>query len=103
MNKRYVDALEVLQQPGVEKACGHMAYFHILVGMVARQVKGKHQLACQSYERALQIEPDRHDTLYNLANLIKDDQPEDADKLYRRSLAINPAISFNMAQFWGKS
>ena len=41
-----------------------------------------------AYERALQIEPDRHDTLYNLANLIKDDQPEEADQLYLRSLAI---------------
>ena len=47
MNKRYADALEALQRPGVEKACGHMAYFHALVGMVARQVNGKHQLACQ--------------------------------------------------------
>ena len=54
----------------------HMAYFHTLVGMVARQVEGKHQLACEAYERALKIEPNRHDTIYNLANLIKDDQPE---------------------------
>ena len=58
--------------------------------MVARQLKGNHELACQSYERALQIEPDRHDTLYNLANLIKDDQPEKADRLYRQSLRVNP-------------
>ena len=90
MNKRYADALEALQRPGVEKDCGHMAYFHALVGMVARQVDGKHQLARQAYERALQIEPDRHDTIFNLANLIKDHQPEEADKLYRRSLSINP-------------
>ena len=90
MNKRYSDGLEVLQRPGVDQACGHLAYFHTLMGMVARQVHGKHQLACQAYKRALQIEPDRHDTLYNLANLIKDDQPEEADQLYRRSLAINP-------------
>tara|TARA_B100000674_G_scaffold496476_1_gene526796 strand:- start:466 stop:2082 length:1617 start_codon:yes stop_codon:yes gene_type:complete len=90
MNKRYSNALEALQQPGVEKVCGHMAYFHILLGMVARQLKGNHELACQSYERALQIEPDRHDTLYNFANLIKDDQPEKADRLYRQSLRVNP-------------
>ena len=89
MNKRYDDALDALQRPGVESVCGHMAYFHILVGMVARQVNGNHQLACQAYERALQIEPNRHDTLYNLANLIKDDKPDEADKLYRRSLSIN--------------
>ena len=91
MNKRYADALEALQRPGVETACGHMAYFHALVGMVARQIDGNYQLARQAYERALQIEPDRHDTLYNLANLIKDDQPEKADQLYLRSLVINPS------------
>ena len=96
MNKCYSEALEVLQRPGVETACGHMVYFHTLVGMVARQVSGNHELARQSYERALQIEPNRHDTLYNLANLIKEDQPEEADQLYRRSLAINP----NSASTW---
>ena len=90
MSKRYSDALEALERPGVESACGHIAYFHALLGMVARQVEGKHLLARQAYQRALQIEPDRPDTLYNLANLIKDDQPEEADLLYRRSLAINP-------------
>ena len=90
MNHRHGDALEVLQRPGVENACRHMAYFHILLGMVAKQVSGKQQLACQAYKNALEIEPDRHDALYNLANLIKADQPEEADKLYRRSLLINP-------------
>ena len=34
-------------------------------------------LLAMAYQRALQIEPDRYDTLYNLANLIKDDQPEE--------------------------
>ena len=78
-------------RPGVEKACGHFCvFYHTLVGMVARQVDGKHQLACNAYQRALDIEPNRHDTLYNLANLIKADRPEDADSLYRRSLEINP-------------
>ena len=56
--------------------------------MVARQIDGNHQLARQAYERALQIEPDRHDTLYNSKS--EDDQPEKADQLYLRSLAINP-------------
>ena len=46
-------------------------------------------LACDAYQRALDIDPDRHDTLYNLANLIKDERPEDADNMYRRSLQIN--------------
>ena len=99
MNKRYVTALEVLQQPGAEPACGHMAYYHILMGMVARQVPGKHQLACTAYERALDIEPNRHDTLYNLANLIKDEKPEDADSLYRRSLQVNPSSDSSWHNF----
>ena len=90
MNKRYAYALEVLQRPGVEKACGHLAYFYTLLGMVARQVPGNNELACDAYQRALDIEPNRHDTLYNLANLIKSERPEDADRLYRRSLEINP-------------
>ena len=45
------------------------------------------------------IEPNRYDTLYNLANLIKDDQPEDADQLYRRSLVINPFSSSTWHNF----
>ena len=97
MNKRYADALEALQRPGVEAACGHMAYFHSLVGMVARQIDGNHHLARQAYERALQIEPDRYDTLYN-ANLLKDDQPEAGN--YRR-VWQSIQLCFNMAQLWG--
>ena len=99
MMKRYSDALEVLERPGVESACGHLAYFHALLGMVARQVNGKHLLARKAYQRALEIEPDRYDTLYNLANLIKEDQPEEADQLYRRSLAINPRSSSTWHNF----
>ena len=99
MNKRYGDALDALQRPGVEIVCGHMAYFHILVGMVARHVNGQHQLACKAYERALQIEPDRHDTLYNLANLIKDERPDEADQLYRRSLKISPGSASTWHNF----
>ena len=34
MNNRYSDALEALERPGAEAACGHMAYFHALLGMV---------------------------------------------------------------------
>ena len=34
--------------------------------------------------------PQRPDTLYNYANLLKDDQPEKAIELYRRSLALQP-------------
>ncbi|TCD58126.1 tetratricopeptide repeat protein [Synechococcus sp. BS55D] len=96
MTKRHAEGLAALQRPGVEEACGHMAYYHTLVGMVARQLDGQYELACRAYRQALQIEPNRHDTLYNLANLIKDEHPEEADQLYRRSLLINP----NSASTW---
>ena len=96
MKKQYADALGVLQQPGVEEACNSLAYYYTIKGMVARQIKGHRALACSSYRRALQIEPNRPDTLYNLANLIKPDDPEEADRLYRKSLQINP----NSASTW---
>ena len=46
-------------------------------------------LGREAYEKALEIEPDRADTLYNLANLLKDDDQSRADTLYFRSLCIN--------------
>ena len=54
MNQRYGDALEVLQSL-VSNACRHMAYFHILLGMVAKQVSGKQQLACQATRMLLKL------------------------------------------------
>ena len=56
MRNRHSEALEALLGPGVEQACGHIAHFHTLIGMVARHAAGKHQLACQVYENALKIE-----------------------------------------------
>ena len=100
MNNRYGDALEVLQRTGVDAACGHMADFHILLGMVSRQVSGHDKLARHAYERAIDIDPNRSDAIYNLANLIKDDEQEKADILYRRSLAINPASATTWHNLW---
>ena len=42
-------------------------------------------------QRALDIEPDRYDTLYNLANLIKDDSCVKMLIMYRLSLQLNPS------------
>ena len=61
MNKRYAYALEVLQRPGREGMAIWLIF--ILLGMVARQVPGNHELACDAYQRALDIEPNRHDTV----------------------------------------
>ena len=33
--------LRLCSVTGVDEACGHMAHFHILLGMVARQVGGQ--------------------------------------------------------------
>ena len=55
MNERYYDAFDALQQPGVESACGHLAYFHILLGMVARQIDGKHQLGPGRYSYSFTV------------------------------------------------
>ena len=38
-------------------------------------------------------EPDRPDTLYNFANLLKDDEPERAVGFYRRSLKLEPSAA----------
>ena len=44
------------------------------LGWLHGRLTGKHQLGPPPMSVRLLIEPDRHDTLYNLANLIKDDQ-----------------------------
>ena len=73
MNKKYPRLLKFYSDQ-VLKGLWSYGLFSYLIGMAAR-VTGKHELACLAYEQALLIEPDRHDTLYNLANLIKEDQP----------------------------
>ena len=42
MNKSYGEALDTLQRPGWRRPVVIWSYFHALVGMVARQVNGKH-------------------------------------------------------------
>ena len=48
--------------------------------MVARQLPGQQDRALAAYRRALAIDPNRSDTLYNLGNLLKDDDPEEAER-----------------------
>ena len=54
--EKKIHALEALQRSGVEQACGQMAYYHTLVGWLQDRCL-VHQLACQVYQRALDIEP----------------------------------------------
>jgi len=90
---RYPDALKALFEPSVVQACDPLWLYHNLVGMVARKVEGQNARAVKAFERSLELEPDRPDTLYNFANLLKDDDPERAVDLYRRSLVLEPSAA----------
>jgi len=88
--QRHAEAFEILDQPQVCEACAAIAEYHNICGMVARQLPGHEARAQQAYERALELDPNRADTLYNLGNLLKQDHPERAEHFYRRSLVLNP-------------
>ena len=90
MEGRFPNALTSLLEPSVAEASDSIWIYHNLVGMVARQIDGETDRAVKAYERSLELDPSRADTLYNFANLLKDDEPERAVILYRRSLAVEP-------------
>ena len=90
---RYADALNSLLEPSVVQASDGLWIYHNLVGMVARKLDGETGLAARAFERSLQLNPNRADTLYNFANLLKDDDPERAATLYRRSLILEPTAA----------
>ena len=91
MDGCYSEALVSLLESPVASACDSLWVYHNLVGMVARKVDPNIDRAARAYERSLELDPNRADTLYNFANLIKDDDPERAAALYSRSLVIEPA------------
>ena len=93
LDDRYSDALAILLEPSVAKDCDALWMYHNLVGMVARKIEGEVGRAAQAYERSLELDPNRADTLYNYANLLKDDEPERAVPLYRRSLVLEPSAA----------
>ena len=93
LDDRYSDALATLLEPSVAKDCDALWMYHNLVGMVARKIEGEVGRAAQAYERSLELDPNRADTLYNYANLLKDNEPERAVPLYRRSLVLEPSAA----------
>ena len=87
--KRYQECCDVLEREVVVNSCSHSFLYFNLLGMSVRHLHAGESRARVAYEKALEIEPDRADTLYNLANLLKDDDQSRADTLYFRSLCIN--------------
>ena len=62
-------------------------------GMVCRQIPGMENMARKAYEQSIEINPNQNDCLYNLANLIVDDDPHSALDYYIRSLKIQPMMA----------
>ena len=93
MESRYSDALETLLEPSVVKACDSLWIYHNLVGMSSRQIEGQQSRAASAFERSISLDPNRPDTLYNYANLLKDDNPERAVEFYMRSLSLEPSAA----------
>ena len=87
----YSVALASLLEPSVVQASDSLWLYHNLVGMVARKLDGETDRAARAFERSLELDPNRADTLYNFANLLKDDDPDRAVTLYRRSLLLEPS------------
>ena len=89
----YPEALSSLLEPAVVQASDGLWIYHNLLGMIARKLEGETDRAVKAFERSLELDPNRADTLYNFANLLKDEDPERAVTLYRRSLALEPSAA----------
>ena len=87
--KRYQECCDILERNDVKEACSDSFIYFNLFGMSVRYLKSGESRAKAAYEKALLIDPSRADTLYNLANLLKDDDPQRANNLYAQSLFIN--------------
>lgn len=87
--KRYQECCDLLDRDDVFRSCSHSFIYYNLIGMSAKHLENGESKARVAYEKALEIDPSRADTLYNLANLLKDDDHERADQLYRESLLLH--------------
>ena len=62
----------------------------VIAGMCARRLPGQLQAAEQAFLKAIELDPARADSHYNLGNLYNNtDRPEQAVAAYRASLALN--------------
>ena len=87
--KKYQECCDVLEREDIAHACAHSFLYFNLLGMSVRHLPSGESRARAAYEKALIIDPQRADTLYNLANLLKDDDQHRANQLYSESLRIN--------------
>ena len=88
--QRYQECCDVLERKDVESACSQSFIYFNLLGMSARHLPSGESKAKAAYEKALVIDPERADTLYNLANLLKDEDQHRANSLYYKSLLLHP-------------
>ena len=63
--------------------------FFALQGMVLRRVSGGENRALVAYQKALRLDPQRSDVLFNIGNLLKETEPEQALSYYEGSLVLN--------------
>ena len=87
--KRYKECCDLLEQQHIFQACSHSFLYFNLLGMSVKHLKDGEYRAKEAYEKAIEIDPNRPDTLYNLANLVKEDDQQRADRLYLKSLNLN--------------
>lgn len=87
--KRHGEALKRLDT--VEQQLVGDARYWILRGMVCKQLPQGGTVALESYRRAIALDGSRADLHYNLANLLRDDDPSASEKAYRRSLHLDPS------------
>ena len=90
LQKKYQLCCEVLEREDVERAGRHSFLYFNLLGMSVRHLASGESRARVAYEKAISIDPRRPDTLYNLANLLKDEDQQRAHELYCQSLRLNP-------------
>ena len=65
--------------------------YNIILGMAARKVPGKEEIAKKAYFRAIILDPYRGDIYYNLGNLVREDYPKIAERSYLLSLELDHA------------
>ena len=83
-------ALALDQYQSVALLLDNDSTFHLMRGMAARKLPNQYLLAEQSYKRAIELDPKRSDSHYNLGNLYREDLPVQAEACYLMSLNLEP-------------